>query len=555
MGQVTAGQLLAQALAAEGVDTFFHLQERERLVYDLTTAGLRAVLVRNELAGGMMAHAYSRVAGKPGVVLTAPGPGTANLVPAMANALADACPVIALGASAHLLDRHTGTFQEMDQVRLMEPVTKWAAQLTHPHRIAEYVSSAFRHALAAPQGPVYLDLPADVVEQGPPIDEEQAKRPTKYRTQARPHADPALVEQAIELLALAQKPLVVAGSGVLWSGASSELQGFVDLTGTPFFTTPQARGVIPEDHPLFFGGARSMAFREADVVLVVGTRANIISTFFLPPRWNPDVKIIAVNLDPTEIGKNAPVEVGLYGDAQAVLRQLTDAARGRFEPRRSEWVSALAKRDASRSEREAQHLNSDQTPIHPLRLCREVGAFMDRDAILALDGNETLVYGNQSILTFMPGHRLTPGPHGTMGVGVPFGIGAQLAKPDKQVVVLTGDGAFGWYGIEVDTAVRYQLPVLFVICNNGGYAAAFEGIDNPQRELGFTRYDRMVEALGGHGEFVERPEAIRPALERAYASGKPAAVNVITDPYASASTAAFFTRPDRQGVGDVGWYL
>ena len=186
--------------------------------------------------------------------------------------------------------------------------------------------------LPLPKGRCISTCPRDVAEQGPPIDEEQAKRPTKYRTQARPHADPALVEQAIELLVQAERPLVVTGSGVLWSGASGELQDFVDLTGTPFFTTPQSRGVIPEDHPLFFGGARSMAFREADVVLVVGTRANIISTFFLPPRWNPDVKIIAVNLDPTEIGKNAPVEVGLYGDAQAVLRQLTDAARGRFEP-------------------------------------------------------------------------------------------------------------------------------------------------------------------------------------------------------------------------------
>ncbi len=554
MGQITAGQLLAKALQAEGIDTFFHLLDLERLAHDLTDAGLKAVLVRNELAGGMMAHAYSRVTGKPGVVITAAGPGTANLVPALANALADASPVIALGCSAHLMDRQTETFQEMDQVRLMEPATKWAAQLTHPHKLAELVSTGFRRALAAPQGPVYIDIPADVGEQGPPIDEEEARIPVKYRTESRPLADPALIGQAVDLLAGAEKPLIFAGSGVLWSKASQELTGFVDVTGIPFYTTPQARGIIAEDHPRFFGGARSLAFREADVVLVVGTRANIIPTFFRPPRWRQDVKIITVNLDPTAMGQNVPVEVGLYGDAKAVLQQLITEAQGRFGSNETEWVRSLAARNASRLEQEAVHQDSSQVPIHPLRLCREVRDFMDRDAILVSDGHSTLVFANQSIPGFVPGHRLTPGPHGTMGVGVPFAIGAQLAEPETQVVLLTGDGAFGWYCIEVDTAVRNQLPVLFVICNNGGYGAAVEGVDNPQRDLGFTRYDKLMEALGGHGEFVEQPEEIRPALERAYGSGKPAVVNVKVDQYARASTAAFFTRPGREGVGDVGWF-
>lgn len=554
MGNITAGQLLARALKAEGIDTFFHLMEREQLIYDLTEAGLKAILVRNELAAGMMAHAYSRVTGRPGVILTAPGPGTLNMLPALANALADASPVIAFGCSAHLLDRHTDTFQEMDQVRLMEPATKWAAQLTHPHKLAEFVSTGFRKALAAPQGPVYLDLPADVAEQGPPIDEMEARLPAKYRTDSRPLADPALTREAIDLLAKADKPLIFAGSGVLWSKASDELTEFAELTGIPFYTTPQSRGVIPEDRAGFFGGARSMAFREADVVLVVGTRPNIIPTFFRPPRWRDDVKLIVVNLDPEVIGLNAPVEVGLYGDAKAVLQQLISDAQGRFQPGETEWTKSLADRDASRSAKESAHLNSDQVPIHPLRLCKEVRDFIDRNAILVSDGHETLVFANQSIPSFVPGHRLTPGPHGTMGVGVPFAIGAQVAAPGTQVMLLSGDGAFGWYGTEFDTAVRYRLPILFVICNNGGYAAAFEGVDNPQRELGFTRYDKMAEGLGGHGEFVEKPDEIRPALERAANSGKPAVVNVKVDPYASASSAAFFTRPGREGVGDVGWF-
>ena len=537
MAQVTAGSLAAKALQAEGVDAFFYLLSAP-IVADCLALGMKGILVRNETSAGLMAQGYSRVTGKPGIVLSAHGPGTANVVSALANALADACPVVNFGASANLQDRHGGVFQEMDQVSMMQPVTKWATQAVFPHKMPEYVSIAFRHALSAPHGPVYIDMPNDVVQQK--VEEEQVRVPVKYRTDARAYGDPALIKKAIDLLANAKKPLIISGSGVFWSNGSAEMEEFVNTTGIPFYTTPQGRGVVPEDNPRFFGGARSMAFQETDVTLVVGTRANNIMSFFQPPRWNKDAKFIVVNLDSEEIGHDFPAEIGIVGDAKAVFSQLIQEAKGRFNPSgQTPWIQSLAARDASRAEQEAVNMDSDAFPIHPLRLCREIRDFMDRDAVYCVDGHETLNFSRQSIESYLPGHRINAGTHGNMGVGVPYGIAAQVAKPDKQVIVLTGDGAFGWHGMEVDTAVRHKLPILFVICNNGSFTSLGpkdSPLSRQQKELGFTRYDKMMEALGGHGEFVERPEQIRPALERAASSGQASVVNVLVDPTAHATT-------------------
>ena len=534
MALVNGNMLAARALQAEGVDTFFYLLAAP-IVPDCLKLGMNGILVRNETSAGLMAQGYSRVTGRPGIVLSGHGPGTANVVSALANALADACPVINFGNAASLADRESGVFQEMDQVTMMRPVTKWANQVHFVDKVPELIGTAFRHAMAPPHGPVYLDMPLDVMAQE--IDEESVRMPVKYRTGSRAFGDPALVREAVDLLAEAERPLVVTGSGILWSQAHREMEAFVDATGIPFYTTPQGRGVIPEDHPRCFLGARSMAFREADVVLVVGTRSNNISSFFSPPRWSNGAKFIFVNTDAKEIGHNAPAEIGILGDAGAVFSQLTEEARGRFKPDSdTPWTEALRDRDAQRVAQTAEIMDSDKIPMHPLRLCKEVRDFIDRDAVLAVDGHEILNFARQSIPSYVPGHRVNAGTHGTMGVGVPFAIAAKVAKPDKQVVCLTGDGAFGWHGFEIDTAVRHKLNVIFIISNNGSFTAAERDLVNPQKHLGYTRYDRMMEAFGGYGEWVEDPSNIRAALERAVASGKPAMINVKVDPYAAATT-------------------
>jgi acetolactate synthase-1/2/3 large subunit len=534
MALVKGDYLAAKALQNEGVDTFFYLLSAP-IVADCLKLGMNGISVRNETSAGLMAQGYSRLTGKPGIVLSAHGPGTANVVSALANAMADCCPVINFGNSASLRERESGVFQEMDQVTLMRPTTKWAGQVLFASKVPELISLCFRHAMAPPHGPVYLDMPGDAMRQE--VEEENVRWPSKYRVEPRAYGDPALVRRAVEMLAAAERPLVVTGSGVLWSRAHEAMQAFVDATGIPFYTTPQGRGVVPEDHPLAFLGARSFAFAQADVVLVVGTRSNNISSFFTAPRWSREAKFIFVNLDPKEIGHNAPAEIGILGDARSVFLQLTEGAKGRFRPEEeTPWVRALRERDAQREAQTRALMDSEMRPMHPLRLMKEVRDFIDRDAVLVVDGHETLNFARQSIPTYVPGHRINAGTHGTMGVGVPYAIAAKAAKPDKQVICLTGDGAFGWHGMEIDTAIRHKLNVLFVVCNNGSYTAMDRDKFNPQKFLGFTRYDKMMEALGGCGEYVEEPEDIRPALERAAKAGVPALVNVKVDHYTASRT-------------------
>ncbi|HXG17850.1 MAG TPA: thiamine pyrophosphate-binding protein [Methylomirabilota bacterium] len=545
MGTIRGDQVIAQCFKNEGVDTFFFMMggPTSGTAGACLDLGMQGIYVRHEQAAAMMAHAYARVTGKPGICITPSGPGTANAVTGLANAWADATPIVAIGGSAPMRATTLDAFQEMDQVAMMKPVVKAAYRVDIASRIPEYISLAFREAMDGKKGPVYLDLPGDILSAK--VDDERLYWPTNYRVEARPAGDPALVRRAIDLLAKAQRPLIVTGSGILWSGASAELRQFVEATGIPFFTTPQGRGVIPEDHPRAFPAARSLAFREADVVLVIGARANAMLSFLRPPRFSPEAKFINVNIDGKEIGHNRGVEVGIIGDAKLVLQQLTVEAAGKIDGKQeTAWVAQLAAKQRSNEERAAELLHSTKVPIHPLRLCREVREIITRDTILVVDGHEILNFGRQSIPVYEPGTSLNAGPHGCMGIGVPFGIGAKAARPDKPVLVLSGDGAFGWNGMEMDTAIRHKLNIVVVVSNNAGFtsrqtgrmSAGNIGPTNIGRELGYQRYDKMVEALGGYGEFVEKPDDIRPAIERAFASGKPALVNVCTDPEAQATT-------------------
>ncbi len=537
MAKISGNDLVAQALADEGVDTVFYLTGGPMVdVASRCIERFRSVDVRHEQAAAMAAHAYSRVSGKPGVCFAASGPGATNLITGVGNAFLDAVPVVALGGASAVAQAGMGAFQEMDQVGMFKPITKWAERVIDARRIPEIINKAFRVATSGQPGPVYVDLPGDVLYRR--VEDNEVMFPKRAHATPRVSGDPALIKQAIAMLKQAQRPIVLTGTGVFWSGAMAELKEFVETTGIPFYTTPQGRGVIPEDHPLSFLGARNQAWKEADVVLIVGTRLNFIIGFGLPPRWAEDVKIIQVDISDEEIGRNRPVDIGIVGDAKMALRQMTDEARDSFRGRKElAWVETLRGLDKRSQEKSQALLNSDSMPIHPLRLCKEVRDFMSRDAIIVVDGHEILNFARQSIPTHVPGHRVNAGPNGCMGVAVPFGLGAKVAKPDTQVIVLSGDGSFGMNGMEIDTMVRHNIPVLVVISNNGGWAGV-GGMD-AGRDLGFSRYDKMAEVFGGYGEFVERPQDIRPALERAAASGKPAVVNVVTDPKARSSTVSF----------------
>ena len=539
MGTLTGSELLARALASQGMDTLFYLMGGPMLETESACIklGVRAVDTRHEQAAALMAHAYSRLTRRPGVCMGCSGPGTTNLVTGVANAFVDAAPLIAVGGSSPRVYLEMEAFQEIDQVAVMRPITKWATRILDARRIPELVATAFRQATTGRPGPVYLDLPGDIL--GEAVDESAVKFPARWQPARRGQGDSASIAEAIALLARAERPLIVGGSGAWWSDAAAAFQAFVEATGIPFYTTPISRGTVPEDHELAFLNARAKAFSEVDVLLVVGTRFNFVIQFGRPPRFAADAKIIQVDINPTELNHNREADVPIAGDARAVLEQLTAEARGKIDKGRyGRWVSRLKVLDTEKASEMDKQMSSEDTPIHPLRLCKEVRDFLQRDAILVVDGQEILNYGRQSIPTYVPGHRLNSGVFGCMGVGLPFGIGAKVARPNTQVVVLHGDGSYGINGMEIDTAVRHNIPVLVVVSLNGGWTADPQQ-NKPGRNLGYTRYDKVAQDFGAYGEYVEKPAEIRPALERAWASGKPAVVNVKTDYRARAQTIRF----------------
>lgn len=532
MGLVSGSYLIARTLKEEGVQHIFFLMggPNYEIINNSVDLGIKAVDFRHEQAAAMAAHAYARVTGRAGVTAAASGPGTLNLLTGVYNAFVDCAPMVSLGGAGNVSDFGRDAFQEIDQVKIFEAVSKAVMRPTHAGRYPEQISTAFRIATTGRPGPVYVDCNEDVLYSK--VEEEDAPRPSRARVLARPGADPDLVKEAVHTLSAAEKPVVLAGGGAFWSQAWDELREFVDRTGIPFYTTPISRGLIPEDHQLSFPGARSTAFRDADAILVIGTRFNWIMTY--GRRIGAQARIVQIDIHPEEIGHNRSVDIGLVGDARAVLRQLNaEAARAGFKTKAaSKWVQMLRDTNIGRQEKVAPLENSEQVPIHPLRLCKEVREMMDRDAILAVDGNEILHFGRQSIPTYLPGHRLNSGPTGCMGVGLPYAIGAKIARPANQVIALHGDGSLGMNIQDFDTAVRFKLPVVIIVSNNEGWTARTEEVRKPGRELGYTRFDRVAEAFGGYGENVERPRDIRPALERAFKSGVPAIVNVHTDPTA-----------------------
>ncbi len=545
MAELNGSEILARSLKLAGIEDIFYLMGGPMIAAESASqaAGIRMIDVRHEQAAAMMATAYARLRNRPGVCMAASGPGTINLATGLANALIDGAPVVALGGASPLNVAGRQVFQEIDQMAIMGPCAKHALRIHHPERVPEQLNEALQTAVSGKPGPVYVDLPGDMLYAT--VDEAKIDWSPAARVleRPRPAAAQAELDRLAAALLAAERPVLVSGSGVLWSEAWSELEQLVDSLGLPFYTTPQGRGVIAEDHHCCFPAARSLAFAEADLILVVGTRLNYIVNHLAPPRFNADATVARIDIDANEIATSPRrLDIPIVGDAKAVLAQLNQALAGRADPARTKtWRGQLAARVEEKRARPGGNSRLEETPIHPLRLCEEVKNLMNRDAVLVVDGQEILNFGRQSMPTHTPGHRLNSGPFGTMGVGLPLGLGAKVAKPDKQVIVVHGDGSFGLNAMELDTAVRHKIPLLVVISLNGGWTAA-QPPGKAGRDLGFTRYDRMAEALGCYGDYVEDPAELGPALRRAQAEvdqGRVAVVNVKTDEMARATTMKF----------------
>ncbi len=532
------GDLVAEALERENVEVVFTLSGVPSFgVYEaLKRKGIRVVDVRHEQAAVLMAQGYSRATGRPAVAWVVPGPGVLNAVTGVANCYYGSAPVVVLAGHNKVGEFQTGAFHEMDHQALMRPITKWCATVYDPKRVAEYISIAFREAAGGLPGPAFVDFPQDVLEGE--IVPEEAVLPERYRTTVRPYGAPEAVQEAVALLGSASKPGIIFGSGILWSDAHKELVDFVEASGIPCVPTPLARGCVADDHPLCCFSSRSRLMGQADVILFIGTRLNFVLSYGRPPRYNPEAKTIQVDVEPREIGRNRPVDVGIVGDAKAVLGQLLHEWRQRGFVKDESWARELKAAGDKKEEKWSGMATSKEKPINPIRLCREIADFLDRDAVVTVDGGEILDFARNLIPSYVPGARLNPGITGLLGIGIPYAVAAKLAHPTRQVLCVCGDGAFGFNGMEMDTAARFGVPIVVVVANNAcwGVCANFQrGVYGSECTVGTmlssTRYDLIAQAMDCYGETVEDPDEIRPALERAFDSGRPAVLNVLTESY------------------------
>jgi acetolactate synthase I/II/III large subunit len=528
------GHLLAAALTVEGVQDLFTLAGGHLApVYDGCLAeGIRIVDFRHEQAAVHAADGWARVTGSPGVAAVTAGPGVTGSVTAIANAFQADSPVLVIGGKSPRAELGMGSFQEMDQVTLVGSVSKWARTCWETRRIADIVAEAFRHATSGRQGPVFVDVPVDVLagDWPPGVDVSDGSR-----TDAGPLADPDQVTRAVRVIGEAEHLVILAGSGVRWSGAHEALAALADALKVPVFLNSLGRGCLPPSHPSFFSAARGYALGKADVILALGIDWDF-RLGFGRRAFSQSVRVIQVDADATQIGRNREVEVGLVGDPKQAIGQLLAAGVGTAaEP---SWTGEVRDEEDRLIAEVYAGMHSDAVPIHPLRLVREVRDFLDSDAIVVGDGGDIVGIGASVIQPQQPGHWLDPGPFGCLGVGSPFAIAAKLAKPGAQVLVLYGDGSFGLSAMEYESAIRQRIPFVGVIGNDGAWGqvkVAQETLYGEGKAPGAllsqeTGYDRMIEALGGYGERVTEPGEIRGALDRAFDSEVPACINVILDP-------------------------
>jgi acetolactate synthase-1/2/3 large subunit len=541
MGSSTGAQLLVRMLKAEGVKHIFTLSGLHiaPIYAACVEEGIQVIDTRHEQAAAHAADATARLTRGIGVCTVTAGPGVTDALTGIANAYAAASPVLLLGGAAPTFNAGKGSLQEMEQVDLFTRITKWSDRIPAPDRVPTYMAKAFRTMLTGRPGPVFLEVPWDVLSNG--VDDDEVKLATGYRTQARQPGDPGYVDRAAQLLNRAERPAIIAGSSIWWDDAAAPLAAFAERLGAPVYLNGAGRGCLPFDHPHFFTHTRKDALAEADVVLIAGTPLDFRLGY--GAGIGESAKIVQIDSDPTEIGRNRAVEVGILGDSRSVLQQLNAASEQRTSP----WLRSLREREQAKAAKQAAFEQSDQVPIHHFRLARELDtvARAAGDSVFVADGGNWVAIAAKVIQLRKPGRWLDPGPLGCLGVGAPFAIAAKLLHPDRPVFVIQGDGSFGLNGMDFETALRFKLPMVCVVGNDAAWGQIrlpqlqFHGPEkSPGTLLAPTRYDKVVEALGGYGENVTEPAQIRPALERAAASGTVACVNVMLDPEAPAASGA-----------------
>ncbi|MEN8243749.1 MAG: thiamine pyrophosphate-binding protein [Thermodesulfobacteriota bacterium] len=546
MSTVTGGQLAAEALIERNVEYVFtlsgghitpiyqYLEESEITLFD----------TRHEQAAAFMAEAWGKLTRKPGIAMVTAGPGFTNALTGVASAYFSNTPMVIIAGCVGLEHKEKLDLQDMDQEPVIRPMVKKTLVCQKTERVPEFFDQAFRYATSGRPGPVYLEIPVDVLNGT--VERNSVK---KLGTQVTSRTtDPGKAGEMLSMMVSAKNPVVIAGTGVWQSQAEEELVKFIESTGMPVFTSLSGRGTIADNHPLCFEGALAIrpggafaAYLETDLVIILGTR--ICLYYMFGDVFNPAAKKIQVDICAEEIGRNTTVDLPVVSDVKALLEDLNrkideDGLSATFQERFSAWIEKLETADKDGKTPAEADWNSDNEPIHQLRLAREINEFMDRpDDIVVADGGDTTTWMGMTRTMTQAGHYLDYGIYGSLGVGLPYANAAKLRYPEKRVLLISGDGSFGFNFMEVENAIRKNIPLVIVICNDLGW-----GMIRHSQEIrighaikagtfiGQVNYHLLVEALGGVGMLVEKPGDIRPALEKAFASGKTACINVMADP-------------------------
>jgi len=531
------GELVARTLAAQGISTIYTLCGGHVMgIYDGCLNNNIAVIdFRHEQAATHAADAHARLTRNVGVAVVTAGPGVTDAVTGVANAYEARSPLVLIGGAAPLKTKGMGALQEMPQLNMFKDITKAAFTITETEKIPQQLHEAFKIALSGRPGPVFIEIPFDVLfnaVEPPEIPSRVIIEPAAPELTA--------VAQMFEILRAATKPIIIAGTQVYWDSAHTVLRELTEQTGIPVFTNGAGRGTLSMTHPNCFKSARSAALREADAIVLLGTPLDFRLKYG-QEGWNPAAKLIQIENDPAALNHNRQADVSLTADARLVLEALSEGLQGL---RYDNWLQKIQASEAKKEAEQEQWEKLDESPVNHFRFAAELNEFLDDNTILIGDGGDIVTACARVIDITLPGQWLDPGPLGCLGVGAPFAIAAKHLFPDKKVLIINGDGAFGLNGFEFDTAVRFNLPIVSIVGNDAGWGnirVIQQQMLGEERaiatSLAPTRYDKIVEAIGGYGEFVENPTDIRPALERAFASSKPACINVALDPKGLAKTA------------------
>ncbi len=536
MGQLHAAQVLARALKQQGVEHVFGVIGIP--VNDVAPAlqmeGIHFYGMHHEQGAAYAAQCVGYLTRRPGVCLTVSGPGSTNTISPLANAQANAWPLLVLSGGSDLSRRGMGEFEEMPQIEATLPYTKLSLIAQKPSRLPVYIEQMMRAALFGRPGPTYLELPGDVITSA--VEEDAVERASVVGEPPRPEATPAQIDAALAALKSARRPLLIFGKGAAYARAEEELRRLVASTALPWLSSPMGKGLIPDDDPLSTAACRTYALQNADLAVMVGARFNWIFHFGQPPRFAPDLRVIQIDIAAEEIGRNVPAEVGIAGDAKAVLAQFNAALAAhpwRFEG--GDWLNALEMERQKNVQRAEPMLESNDLPMNYYRMLRVIRDVLPHDAFVTAVGAATMDISRQVLNTYAPRHRIDAGTLGTMGVGTGEAIATQILYPSARVLCLEGDSAFGFDGMEIEAAVRYRLPIVFVVANNNGIGGGPDELDYDQPLppgcfVPGIRYEKIMEAFGGLGFYAETPEQFHKALEDAFATRQPSLVNVRINP-------------------------